>query len=112
MALFYIALAENGWTNETSQPDEWISPDRLFEVNIAHTASMCTIRYRKLVTSVEGEATETYYRRRSLVSWSTLSRATGGTSADFRSWLGRAYQTIEVWCNANRVSATAPGEAP
>ena len=110
MTLFFTALTENGWTCETSQPDEWISPDRVFEINIGFSGSTCTIRYRKLVTHVEGEASETFYRRRASVSWNTQSRALSGTSSDFRSWLGRTYQTISLWCEANRVTAAAPGE--
>lgn len=110
MQLFYWTLQENGWINPSSEPDEWTSGDDQFEINIAHTASSTTIRYRKRVHRLDQESTDAYYERRSSIAWNSLSRAHGGTSSDFRSWLGRAYMTIAIWCDSNRAVATAPGE--
>jgi hypothetical protein len=111
MKLFYTTLETHGWTNPVSQPDEWVSEDGQFEINISHSGSLCYIRYRKLVHRNDQESTDVYYSRRKAVPWNTQSRSViEGTGTDFSRWLGRAYQTIETYCTGNRVVAKAPGE--
>lgn len=109
MEIFYSALAAGGWTEVSSQPDEWQNEDGQFEILIQHTAGSCTIRYRRTVKRLDGDSNESYYARRKAASWNTLMRAYG-TRREFESWLVRACGTIGIYVQSMSVTAEAPGE--
>lgn len=108
---FYGPLRAADWqATGTHQGDEWTSPDGLFEIEFRHSLSIVSMRYRRAVRRVPGEATETYLDRRARTGWNTLTRDYGHTRSHLGDWAGTALATLNTWCESMQSVALAPGE--
>jgi hypothetical protein len=111
METLYEMLEAADWTRPSTEPDEWLSWDGRYEVNIAHSSQMCTIRYRRTIARLPEEATQDYTARKARLGWSgTMFKPHGQAETPFVEWLGRSFGTIVVWCTQMESVAKAPGE--
>jgi len=99
MGTLYKMLEAADWTKPSSKPDEWLSWDGRFEIQISHSSSLCTIRARRTVPQLANESTQDWAARKRRIGWSfSRFKPHGQTATPFAEWLGKTFGDIVVWC--------------
>jgi len=107
---FYLPLKKAGWTaGGTHQGEEWISPDREFEVQFSHTQSILTVKYRRFQERLPDEATSEFYARRNRARWNQFSREYGHTESSIATWAMTTLMAISDWCQQMGPANPEPG---
>jgi hypothetical protein len=109
MGTLYDLFRAADWRQPSSEPDEWISWDGLFEVQISHSSQSCTIRWRRTIPQLPQEPVQDWTARKRRAGWSVMRLKPHGQAATpFVQWLGTVFGEIVVWCTQMAEVVDAP----
>ncbi|HUN38460.1 MAG TPA: hypothetical protein VMU95_41245 [Trebonia sp.] len=115
MGTLYDLFRAADWKQPSSEPDEWVSWDGLFEVQISHSSQMCTIRWRRAIPQLEAaadrprESAQAYLARKREMGWAVSRfKPHGQAATPFVQWLGTVFGEIVVWCTQMAEVVDAP----